>query len=139
MLQIFICGDDDNAGCYGMDDVQNVERGRYKNLDLHTAFINIVMSPSVSAALSNFLSALAGIGMSLVHSVFAVFQAIFALCTELLQGILSLGQSIVTLALDLFQGVFGFIAANLFAIIIIGGGYYVYTRRQRGRGVRIGQ
>jgi hypothetical protein len=64
---------------------------------------------TIVAALMSFSQSLAAIGMSLLYSVLAVFQAVFALVQSTIESILKLGQSITTLVLELFQGVFGFI------------------------------
>ncbi|KAG1845481.1 hypothetical protein DFJ58DRAFT_730824 [Suillus subalutaceus] len=67
---------------------------------------------TIIAALTNFGQSLAAIGISLLYSVLAVFQAVFALVQSTIESILKLGQSITTLVLELFQGVFGFVFAN---------------------------
>ncbi|KAF8078366.1 hypothetical protein FPV67DRAFT_1663119 [Lyophyllum atratum] len=95
-------------------------------------------SPSITSSVSNFVSAVAGIVMSLLQSVFAVFQAIFALGADIIHSVLSLGQHLVAMVLDLFQGVFGFVAANIVAIGVLGVGYYIYTQTQARRGRRTG-
>ncbi|KAJ8586825.1 hypothetical protein M405DRAFT_771145 [Rhizopogon salebrosus TDB-379] len=92
---------------------------------------------SIIAALTNFGQSLAGIGVSSLHSVLAVFQAVFALAQNTVENILKLGQSITTLVMQLFQGVFGLIVANFFAILVIGGAFYLYTLRQQGRGPKM--
>jgi len=95
-----------------------------------------VMS-TIITALTKFGQSLAAIGISLLYSVLAVFQAVFALAQSTIENILKLGQSISTLVLELFQGVFGFVIANFAVIIVIGGGYYLYMLRQQGRGPKI--
>ncbi|OJA21263.1 hypothetical protein AZE42_02537 [Rhizopogon vesiculosus] len=92
---------------------------------------------TIITALTKFGQSLAAIGLSLLYSVLAVFQAVFALAQSTIENILKLGQSISTLVLELFQGVFGFVIANFAAIIVIGGGYYLYMLRQQGRGPKI--
>lgn len=77
------------------------------NLDHHE-----LLMATIIAALTNFGQSLAAIGMSLLYSVLAVFQAIFALIQSTIESILKLGQSITTLVLELFQGVFGFVFAT---------------------------
>lgn len=67
---------------------------------------------TIIAALTNFGQSLVVIGLSLVHSVLAVFQAVFALLQSTIENILKLGQSITTLVLELFQGVFGFVVGR---------------------------
>jgi len=88
------------------------------------------------SSLSNFVTAVPGIVVSLLQSVMAVFQAIFALGADIIHSAFCLGQHIVAMVFDLFQGVFGFIAANIVAIGVLGIGYYIYTQtqtRRRGR------
>ncbi|KAG2080686.1 hypothetical protein BD769DRAFT_1554697 [Suillus cothurnatus] len=92
---------------------------------------------TIVAALMSFSQSLAAIGMSLLYSVLAVFQAVFALVQSTIESILKLGQSITTLVLELFQGVFGFIFANFVAILVLGGVYYLYRLRQQGRGPKV--
>ncbi|KAI0359169.1 hypothetical protein OH77DRAFT_1141295 [Trametes cingulata] len=87
---------------------------------------------SVSSAVGNLIQALAAIGASLLNSVFAVIQAIFALVQELASSVLQLVQTLIAFAADLFQGVVGFVAANFFAVLLVGGLYYWYTHRQGG-------
>jgi len=92
---------------------------------------------SIIAALINFGQSMAGIGVSSLHSVLAVFQAVFALAQNTIENILKLGQSITTLVLQLFQGVFGIVVANFAAILVVGGVYYLYMLRQQGRGPKM--
>jgi len=87
---------------------------------------------TITAALSNFVQALASIVGSLLSSVLAVFQAILALGQELLSGVLQLVQAFVSFGTDLFGSVLGFVAAHFVALLVIGGGYYLYTQ-QGGR------
>ncbi|KAH7921952.1 hypothetical protein BV22DRAFT_1018301 [Leucogyrophana mollusca] len=94
------------------------------------------MAP-IASSLTNFLQSLTAIGVSLMYSVLAVFQAIFALGQELVGSVLKVGNSVVTLVLDLFQGVFGFVAANFVALGVLGGAYYLYTLRQQGKGPKV--
>ncbi|KAI0374402.1 hypothetical protein BV20DRAFT_977090 [Pilatotrama ljubarskyi] len=93
-------------------------------------------SSSASSAVGNLIQALAAIGASLLNSVFAVIQAIFALVQELVSSVLQLLQTLVAFTADLFQGVVGFVAANFFAILLVGGLYYWYTHRQGGTATR---
>ncbi|KAI0662600.1 hypothetical protein C8Q70DRAFT_1051225 [Cubamyces menziesii] len=88
---------------------------------------------SVSSAVGNLIQALAGIGTSLLNSVLAVIQAIFALVQDFVGSLLQLVQAFVAFTADLFQGVVGFVAANFFGILLIGGVYYWYTHRRGGR------
>jgi len=67
---------------------------------------------TIIAALTNFGQSLVAIGLSLVHSVLAVFQAVLALVQSTIENILKLGQSITTLVLELFQGVLGFVVGR---------------------------
>jgi phage-related protein len=108
-----------------------------------------IMSPSITSSISNFLGGIAGVVVSLFNSLFAVFTAILALGTDIIQSVLSVAQHVVTMVLDLFQGVFGFVAgmsderrdrvvaplitylANIVAIVVLGGGYYLYTVYQQ--------
>jgi len=92
---------------------------------------------TIIAALTNFGQSLAAIGLSLLYSVLAVFQAAFALVQSMIESILKLGQSITTLVLELFQGMFGFVFANFAAIFVIGAVYYLYTLRQQGKGPKV--
>jgi len=87
---------------------------------------------SLPSAVSKFVASISGIAMSLAYSVLAVFQAIFSLFQELLSGVIKLGESVVELVLDVFQGTLGFVAANFIMIVLLGGGYYLYTRRSKG-------
>ncbi|KAI8995341.1 hypothetical protein BD414DRAFT_479257 [Trametes punicea] len=87
---------------------------------------------SVSSAIGNLVQSLAAIGASLLNSVFAVIQAIFALVQDLVASVLQLAQAFISFAAGLFQGVVGFVAANFFAVILVGGLYYWYTHRQGG-------
>jgi len=90
------------------------------------------MASSLAAAVSNFLQALTAIAASLVNSVLAVIQAIFALGAELLNGVLQLVQAFVAFGTDLFGSVLGFVAAHFVALLVLGGGYYLYTTRAQG-------
>ncbi|KAG1825629.1 uncharacterized protein BJ212DRAFT_1295028 [Suillus subaureus] len=92
---------------------------------------------TIIAVLMNFGQSLAAIGMSLLYSVLAVFQAVSALVQSTIESILKLGQSITTLVLELFQGVFGLVFANFAAILVVGGVYYLYTLRQQGKGPKV--
>ena len=80
--------------------------------DKRGGWTNIVDQQPMStiiAAFTNFGISLAAIGLSLLHSVLAVSQAIFALVQNTIENILKLGHSITTLVLELFQGFVGFI------------------------------
>ncbi|KAJ2991020.1 hypothetical protein NUW54_g8309 [Trametes sanguinea] len=46
--------------------------------------------------------------------------------------IVELVQAFVSFAAGLFQGVVGFVAANFFAVVLVGGLYYWWTHRQGG-------
>lgn len=74
---------------------------------------------TIIAALTNFGQSLAAIGMSLLYSVLAVFQAAFALVQSTIESILKLGQSITTLVLELFQGVFGFVFGRSCSLAVL--------------------
>ncbi|KAI0768515.1 hypothetical protein BD413DRAFT_126975 [Trametes elegans] len=87
---------------------------------------------SVTSAIGNLLQSLAAIGASLLNSAFAVIQAIVALIQEVVGSALQLVQAVVAFAADLFQGALGFVAANFFAILLVGGVYYWYTHRAGG-------
>jgi len=87
------------------------------------------MATTIASTLSDFLNALTGVLFSLFNSVLAVFQAIFLLGKDIFASCLQLAQSFITLVLGLLQGVYGFIAANLLAVVVLGGGYYFYTTR----------
>jgi hypothetical protein len=73
---------------------------------------------SIVAALTNFGQSLAGIGVSSLYSVLAVFQAVFALAQNTVENILKLGQSITTLVMQLFEGVFGLIVGKPFPVTV---------------------
>jgi len=93
--------------------------------------------PTITSAFSDFASSLSNIAFSLVNSILAFFQALFVLGKDFVGAVLQLGQSIVAFALHFFQGVFGVVSANILAIVLLGGGYYLYTTRQnkaRGKG-----
>ncbi|RDB28936.1 hypothetical protein Hypma_015264 [Hypsizygus marmoreus] len=92
------------------------------------------MPPTLTSSFSNFLGSLWAIAISLFNSIVAVFQAILALGMNIIQSVLAVGQQLVALVLNVFQGLFGFIAANIVAIGLIGLGYYLYTQRQARRG-----
>jgi len=97
------------------------------------------MSTTLISAFVNFFQSLTGIGISLFNSMLAVFQAILALFQQLIQNVIELFQAFVKLGLEVFQGMFGLVTANFFALAVVGGGYYWYTRsqgHQGGRGVR---
>ncbi|KAG5648172.1 hypothetical protein DXG03_006127 [Asterophora parasitica] len=49
-----------------------------------------------------------------------------------------MGQNFVTMVLELFQGVFGFIAANIVAIGVLGLGYHIYQQTVAKRGQKKG-
>ncbi|KAJ7597679.1 hypothetical protein C8J56DRAFT_818368 [Mycena floridula] len=95
------------------------------------------MAPTISSALSEFVGSLSAIGLNLVHSVMAIFNAILALFFDVFGAVAQLGQSILKLGLDLFGSVLGFVTANFFLLLVLGGGYYVYTTRQGASGRRV--
>jgi len=92
------------------------------------------MAPTIASAFSDFLNAATGVFFSLINSVLAVFQAVVLLGKDIISSCIHLAQSFVTLVLGLLQGVYGFVAANILAIVVIGGGYYFYTTRQTSKG-----
>ncbi|KAL4243188.1 hypothetical protein ABKN59_001002 [Abortiporus biennis] len=93
--------------------------------------------PSVQASFYDFSQSVAKILGALLNSLFAVFHAMLALGQQTVAGMFQLGHAIMRLATDLTQGVVGFVFANFFALLIIGGGYYWYTTRQNtGKGTR---
>ncbi|KAJ7071238.1 hypothetical protein C8F01DRAFT_423675 [Mycena amicta] len=87
----------------------------------------------IASAVSDFLSALTGLFFGLLNSVLAFFQAVVVLGKDILGTIVHLAQSLVALVFGLLQGVYGFIAANLLALVVVGGAYYFYTTSNRGR------
>jgi hypothetical protein len=107
------------------------------------------MSASLAATLSEFAASLSSIALSLFNAVLAVFYSIFNLAQNLVGNAVVLGNSLVKLTLGVFQGVFGFIAgmnpvhtalaredlrildllANFIVILVLGGGYYLYTKK----------
>ncbi|KAJ3498677.1 hypothetical protein NLJ89_g10186 [Agrocybe chaxingu] len=80
--------------------------------------------PSVTHAVSDFVTAVTGIFVSLFNSIFAVFHAIFALGVDVVSSVLTLIKQIIAAIMELFQGVLGFILANFVAIAVVGGAYY---------------
>jgi len=86
--------------------------------------------PSIQAAFIDFIHALGSIGNALLGSVLAVFQASLALGQELFTAVFSLFNAFVQLFVGVTQTAVGFVFANFFAILIIGGVYYWYTNRQ---------
>jgi len=82
---------------------------------------------------------LSGIGVSILNAILGVFYAIFALGQTLFASVVQFGQSVLKLGMDVFQGVFGFVAANFFVLLIVGGGYYWYTQNQKGQGGKRGK
>ncbi|TFK57449.1 hypothetical protein OE88DRAFT_1803992 [Heliocybe sulcata] len=90
--------------------------------------------PSVTGSIADFFSSLVGIFSNLISSILAVFQSIFALGEGLVGDVLQIGQSLLKLVTDLSGSLVGFVAANFFAILAVGGVYYWYTNvYQRGR------
>ncbi|KAF8213291.1 hypothetical protein K438DRAFT_1504391, partial [Mycena galopus ATCC 62051] len=87
------------------------------------------MATTIASALSDFLNAIIAVFFSLLNSVLAFFQAIAVLGKDIIASGVNLVQSFVALALGLLQGAYGFIAANLLAVVVLGGGYYWYTQR----------
>ena len=104
---------------------------------------------AIHSAFANFLQALSGIVNGIVNSILAVFQAFLALGQELLSGVFQIGQAVLKLAADLTQDVVGFVlgacdlphswrvfnvtrhcVANFFLLLVLGGGYYLYSTRQ---------
>jgi hypothetical protein len=67
------------------------------------------MAPTVSSALSDFITAVTGIFQQLFNSVLAVFQAFFALGKDTVFAFIHLGQSILKLGLDVAGGVLQFV------------------------------
>jgi len=92
------------------------------------------MATTISSAFSDFLGALTAVFFSLLNSVLAFFQAIAVLGKDIIATVINLVQSFVALAVGLLQGVYGFIAANLLAVVVLGGGYYWYTQRNTTKG-----
>jgi len=90
--------------------------------------------PSVQAAFYDFFNALVGIASAIMNSIFAVFQTILALGQELFGAVIHLFRALFQLVTDLTQGIVGFVFANFFAILIIGGAAYWYTQRQGAAG-----
>ncbi|KAK7694376.1 hypothetical protein QCA50_001562 [Cerrena zonata] len=88
---------------------------------------------AVYSAFANFIQALGGIVGGIMNSVLAIFQAFLALVKALLSGVFQVGQAILKLGADLTQDVVGFVFANFFLILVLGGGYYLYSTRQGAR------
>ncbi|KJA25972.1 hypothetical protein HYPSUDRAFT_199213 [Hypholoma sublateritium FD-334 SS-4] len=78
-------------------------------------------------AISQFLSGIIGIVVSLANSVFAVFHAVFALGADIVQSAFAVLQHLLAMVADVFTGVLGFVTANFVAIGLLAGGYYAYT------------
>jgi len=88
------------------------------------------MATSITTALSSFAQAVSNVAFAVFHAALAVFQAIVALFSEIATGILQIGQAVVKLATDLFQDTLGFVLANFFLILVLGGAYYWYSNTQ---------
>ncbi|KAF7339836.1 hypothetical protein MVEN_01900200 [Mycena venus] len=91
------------------------------------------MATSISGALADFVNAITGVLLSLFNSVLAFFQAIAVLGKDIIASGINLVQSFIALALGLLQGVYGFIAANLLAVVVLGGGYYCIPSEQTNK------
>ncbi|KAG7099470.1 hypothetical protein E1B28_001319 [Marasmius oreades] len=92
------------------------------------------MAPTITSALSEFITALTNVAAGLVNSLLAVFGAILALGTNTAKAVLQFAQSVLKLGTDLCQGVVGFVAANFFVLVVLGGVYYWYTNQNQRRG-----
>ncbi|KAF9073771.1 hypothetical protein BDP27DRAFT_1416855 [Rhodocollybia butyracea] len=91
------------------------------------------MAPSISSAVSEFVTALTNIFAGLFNSLMAVFQAILAFFMNIFGSAIQLFQSMLKLGIDMCQGVIGFVAANFVALAVLGGAYYWYTNSQGQR------
>ncbi|KAI0034924.1 hypothetical protein K488DRAFT_44429 [Vararia minispora EC-137] len=92
------------------------------------------MAPSVQGAIGGFVGSVSHIGSDIVQAVFTLFGAFLAFGQALMTAALQAGQAVLKLGTDLFQSVAGFVFANFFVLMIIGGGYYLYTTRSQGKG-----
>ncbi|KAH8100534.1 hypothetical protein BXZ70DRAFT_155942 [Cristinia sonorae] len=95
--------------------------------------------PSVEAAFSDFFKAITAIVSALINSVLSVFHAFFALGQEVLGSVLHLFHALFSLVTDLTSSMVGFVIANFFAIVLIGGVAYWYTQRSPGTTTRSGK
>ncbi|KAL1682036.1 hypothetical protein EV122DRAFT_204601 [Schizophyllum commune] len=93
------------------------------------------MSPTVASAGSNFVNSIVAIFSSIVHSVLAVFEAIFALGKGIISAVIQIVQEVVSLGVQVCGGAIHFVTANFFVLLVLGGGYYLYTQKQQGRPV----
>ncbi|KAH9921969.1 uncharacterized protein BXZ73DRAFT_104227 [Epithele typhae] len=88
------------------------------------------MAASVSSAVGKLLQSCTAIGGNLLNSIIAIFQAFLALFQEVIGSVLHLVQALVAFAAEVFQGALGFVMANFFGLLVIGGVYYWYTHRE---------
>ncbi|KAL0579807.1 hypothetical protein V5O48_002218 [Marasmius crinis-equi] len=88
------------------------------------------MAPTISSAISDFITALTSMASGIINSILAVLSAIMSLGKDIAQTAVHFVMSVVKLGVDLCQGMVGFVAANFFVLAILGGAYYFYTQNQ---------
>lgn len=94
--------------------------------------------PTIQGPLNDFIASVFTAGTSLVQAVVALFHLVLAFGHFWFDKFVQLVQTCVQLGFDLFRGVTGFIVANFFILLILGGaGYYWWSIRTRsGKGGR---
>ncbi|KAH9996582.1 hypothetical protein BJV77DRAFT_1181303 [Russula vinacea] len=90
--------------------------------------------PTIQAPLNNFIASIVTAGTSLGQAVVALFHLVLAFGHFWIDKFVQLVQTCIHLGFDLFRGVAGFVVANFFVILFLGGGYYLWSARtRRGR------
>ncbi|KAI0803073.1 hypothetical protein BC629DRAFT_1591167 [Irpex lacteus] len=82
---------------------------------------------ALAKAFSNFSQAIANIAFAIANAFIAVFHAVIELGEEAFKGVFDIFHAIVNLFTELVQDTVGFVFANLFILLTLGGAYYLYT------------
>jgi len=85
----------------------------------------------------NVFGAILGLFQNLLGAVLGIFNGILSAGVSLVAGIFNAFGSLVQSILGLVGGTIGVLWANIFLVILVGGGYYLYTNSQRNnRGLK---
>ncbi|KAF9557856.1 hypothetical protein CPC08DRAFT_639781 [Agrocybe pediades] len=86
--------------------------------------------PSIIHAATELVTSIVGIFVAIFNSIFAIFHGAFALVGDVFGSVFTVASHLIAMVTNMFQGVLGFVAANFFAIAVLGGAYYMYTLYQ---------
>jgi len=87
--------------------------------------------PTIQAPLNDLVASLVTAGTSLAQAAVALFHLVLAFGHFWFNKFVQFAQTVIQLGFELFRGVAGFVIANFFDLLVLGGGYYWWSTRTK--------